>query len=181
MAGACGRQKKTHEASLVPAAPEDVGSSFQGTRCLENSLKPDVQHRAGKPPEVTESRFKLFQWVQPSQRSDLECSTCQTKGRKDIFHQMNLAQLQPLASAEGFMLILYVLATCLAGSKSLSKDSIHRLLGPTHNFTHTGRSYSQEEKHTSLPKSFYEARSTSPVATPVSLTNQRRQLWSYRF
>ena len=57
-------------------------------------LKPDVQRRAGKPPRVTESRFKLFQWVQPSQRSDLECSTCQTKGGKDIFHQMNAAQLQ---------------------------------------------------------------------------------------
>lgn len=79
------------------------------------------------------------------------------------------------------MLIVYKLATCFAGSKSLSKDSIHQLLGPAHNFTHTGTSYSQEEKHTLLPKSFCEACSTSLVATPVSLTNQRRQLWSYRF
>ena len=44
---------------------------------------------------------------------------------------------------------------CLAGSKSLSKDSIHKLLGPTHHCTHTGRSYSQEKKHASLPKCFY--------------------------
>ena len=71
--------------------------------------------------------------------------------------------------------------SCLAGSKSLSKDSIHKLPGPTHHCTHTGRSYSQEKKHASLPKCFYWSPSSPPVATPVCLTNQRRQLWNYRF
>lgn len=148
-------------------------------------LRPDVQRRAGKPPRVTESRFKLFQWVQRSPRSDLESVWLHMPDKRWKRHfppdECSPAPTPALASAEGFMLILYILATCFAGSKSLSKDSIHQPLGPAHNFTRTGRSYSQAEKHTLLPKSFYEACSTSPVATSVSLTNQRRQLWSYRF
>ena len=182
----CGRQKKTHEASLVPAAPEDVGPSLQGIHCLENSSKTRCPMQNRKAPQSDRKQIQTFPvgaaftnkwlgmlhmpekkvektvstiWVQPSSNPRIGL----TRGiHADSLHTGHLP--------------------CLAGSKSLSKDSIHKLLGPTHHFTHTQVGHTAKKKNMlRYLSASIEACSSPPVATPVCLTNQRRQLWNYRF
>lgn len=134
MAGACGRQKKTHEASLVPAAPEDVGSSFQGTRCLENSLN-RMFNTEQESPGVTESRFKLSSG-QPHKEVTWNAPHARQKVEK-TFSTMNLAQLQPLAFSRGIHAdSLWAWPPASQVASHFQKTPIHQLLGPTHNFTH---------------------------------------------
>ena len=81
------------------------------------------------------------------------------------------------------MLILYILATCLAlqVANHFQKTQSTSCLAQ-HTTVHTQVGHTAKKKNMlRYLSASTEARSSPPVATPVCLTNQRRQLWNYRF